>query len=298
MTSPASIAVLGAGLMGAPMAHNLAAAGMNVRVWNRTEAKAEALSSTHAGLTAVATPAEAASGADVVLTMLFDAEAVHSAMAGPDGGLEGMSSAAVWLQMSTVGIDGEARLAALASEGGATYVDAPVLGTRAPAEQGALIVLASGPELARFRCDEVLAPLSQRVLWLGPAGAGSRLKMVANSWVLALTAAMGEAIALAEALGLDPQVFLQLIDGHPTDSPYARTKAGAMLRRDFPPSFPVLGALKDAQLVGQAMSGAGVEARVGQAVAAQFAAAAAQGYGQNDMAAVYWAASTERGGVA
>jgi 3-hydroxyisobutyrate dehydrogenase len=280
------------------MARNLAKAGMDVRVWNRTAGKAQALSTAQAGLTAVDTPAEAACGADAVITMLFDADAVHNAMAGADGALAGMSTGAIWLQMSTVGVEGEARLAALAREHGAGYVDAPVLGTRAPAEQGALIVLASGPDEARHRCEVVLAPLSQRMLWLGAAGAGSRLKMVANSWVLALTTAMGEAIALAEGLDLDPQVFLELIEGHPTDSTYARTKASAMLRRDFPPSFPVLGALKDARLVERAMSGAGVESRVGQAVTAQFAAAVALGHGGDDMAAVYWAASSERGGTA
>jgi 3-hydroxyisobutyrate dehydrogenase len=277
--------------MGVPMARNLARSGMDVRAWNRTAGTAQALATAVAGITAAETPADAATGADVVLTMLFDADAVHSAMTGSDGALETLPSGAIWLQMSTVGVDGEARLAALARERAASYVDAPVLGTRAPAEQGALIVLASGPDGLRERCDEVLAPLSQRVFWLGPAGAGSRLKMVANSWVLALTAAMGEAIALAEGLDVDPRVFLELIEGHPTDSPYARTKANAMLSREFPASFPVSGALKDARLVARAMTEAGVEARVGQAVAAQFAAAETLGHGQDDMAAVYWAAA-------
>jgi 3-hydroxyisobutyrate dehydrogenase len=277
--------------MGAPMARNLARAGMDVRVWNRTAETAQALATAVPGITAASTPADAATGADVVLTMLFDADAVHTAMTGCDGALETLPIGAIWLQMSTVGVDGDARLAALAGERAASYVDAPVLGTRGPAEQGALIVLASGPDDLRERCDEVFSPLSQRVFWLGPAGAGSRLKMVANSWVLALTAAMGEAIALAEGLDVDPRVFLELIEGHPTDSPYARTKASAMLRRAFPASFPVSGALKDARLVARAMAGAGVEARVGQAVAAQFAAAEALGHGQDDMAAVYWAAA-------
>lgn len=299
MKQPASIALLGTGLMGSPMARNLARAGMDVRVWNRTAAKAEALATTEAGITAARTPAAASVDADVVLTMLFDADSVHGAMTGPEGALIAMPSGAIWLQMSTVGVDGEARLAALAQAHAASYIDAPVLGTRAPAEQGALIVLASGQDGLRHRCDDVLSPLSQRVVWLGPAGAGSRLKMVANSWVLALTAAMGEAIALAEGLDVDPRAFLQLIEGHATDSPYGRAKANAMLRRDFSASFPVSGALKDARLVGRAMSGAGVDARVGQAVTAQFTAAETLGHGQLDMAAVYWAAAANaRGGIA
>jgi 3-hydroxyisobutyrate dehydrogenase len=284
--------------MGAPMAANLARADMEVRVWNRTRTKAEDLAATGPHLTAVASPAEAAAGADVVITMLFDAQAVGEAMTGSSGAFAGMSTSALWLQMSTVGVEGEAHLAELARLHGTTYIDAPVLGTRAPAEAGTLIVLASGPDEARLSCEEVFAPLSLRVLWLGQAGAGSRLKMVVNGWVLSLTAAMGEAVALAEGLGIDPRVFLDLIKGHPTDSPYGRAKAEAMLRREFPVSFPVHGALKDSRLVEAAMSFAGGHGLVNQAVVAQFAAADQMGYGLEDMAAVYFAARSVGGGSA
>jgi 3-hydroxyisobutyrate dehydrogenase len=288
MTQARSIAVLGTGLMGGPMARNLARAGHEVRVWNRTADKAVALARDEVGITAPASVVEAVEGAEVVLTMLLDAAAVETALG---DALQHTAPGVLWLQMSTVGVQGEARLADLARRHAARYIDAPVLGTRAPAERGELLVLASGPERDREQCQVLFAPLSRRVVWLGPAGQGSRLKMVANSWVLALTAAMGEAVALAQGLNLDPEVFLDLIENHPTDSPYARTKAAAMMRRDFPPSFPVRGALKDARLVAQAMRDAGVGARVGQAVHDQFAVAMQMGHGDEDMAAVYCAAA-------
>src|SRR4051794_6288892 len=143
-----TIALLGTGIMGAPMARNLLAAGHAVRVWNRTRAKAEPLATD--GAVVCATPAEAAAGADILLTMLADATAVEQSVAGDDGALAALARDGrddiVWLQMSTVGIAGTDRLAALAARHSIAYVDAPVLGTKQPAEQGALTVLAAGAE--------------------------------------------------------------------------------------------------------------------------------------------------------
>ena len=132
-----TIAVLGTGIMGAAMARNLLAAGMEVRVWNRTREKAEPLADDGAKVADI--PAEAAEGAGLVLTMLADAETVEQAAGGEDGALPALSEDGVWLQMSTVGIEGHERLADLAEEHGVYYVDAPVLGTKEPAEQLSLI---------------------------------------------------------------------------------------------------------------------------------------------------------------
>ncbi|MGZ4495382.1 MAG: NAD(P)-dependent oxidoreductase, partial [Nocardioides sp.] len=138
-----TVALLGTGLMGAGMARNIAKAGLTLRVWNRSADKAAPLAD--AGATVAATPAEAVEGADVVVTMLFDTDSVAATMreAAP-----GLSGDAVWLQMATVGIAGTDTLAGLARELGVAFVDAPVLGTRKPAEDGTLVVLASGPEQA------------------------------------------------------------------------------------------------------------------------------------------------------
>ena len=142
MSENVTVAVLGTGIMGAAMARNLLAAGMEVRVWNRTRDKAEPLAGD--GAAVAASPAEATEGAEFVITMLSDTVAVEDAVG--EGALSALGEGGVWIQASTLGMEGSARLAEMASQHGVAYVDAPVLGTRQPAEQGQLIVLASGPK--------------------------------------------------------------------------------------------------------------------------------------------------------
>ena len=175
-------------------------------MWNRDPAKARALTDT--GAEAFDSPAEAADGADVVVTMLLDADAVLDVVrqAAPAAGT-------VWLQTSTVGLDGADRTVAAARELDLVLVDSPVLGTKEPAEKGALVLLASGPEEVRPRLDPVLDALGSKTLWLGEAGAGSRLKMACNAWLFAVTAGVAQSVALARGLGLDPRDFLAAIEG-------------------------------------------------------------------------------------
>src|SRR3954469_11066482 len=169
MTNPV-VAVLGTGTMGAGMVRSLRRAGLPVRMWNRAAEKVQAL--TDSGAEPRPSPAEAVDGADVVLTMLFDADAAIDVIrqAAPPAGT-------TWLQCSTVGVDGAERTAAVADELGLVLVDCPVLGTKEPAEKGALVMLASGPERTREQLAPVLDALGSKTLWLGDAGAGSRLKM-------------------------------------------------------------------------------------------------------------------------
>jgi 3-hydroxyisobutyrate dehydrogenase len=284
MSAP-TVALLGTGIMGTGMARSMLRAGLPVRVWNRTREKAEPLADE--GATVADTPAEAARGADIIVTMLLDAVAVEGAMAGDDGAGEAAADGALWLQTSTVGLAAAEKFAALAVRFGLEYVDAPVLGTREPAEKGALTVLASGPEDARERCAPVFDAIGSRTLWLGPAGKGSRLKLVVNSWVLALTEATAEALALADGLRLDPTLFLRTIEGTATDAQYAHLKGKAMLAQQFEPSFAVRAAEKDARLILEAAAEAGVDMGLAAAAQRHFAAAMEQGHADDDMAAVY-----------
>jgi 3-hydroxyisobutyrate dehydrogenase len=262
-----TVAVLGTGTMGAGMVTALRRAGLPVRTWNRDPAKAEALTGT--GARACGSPAEAADGADVVLTVLLDADAVLDVVrqAAPAAGT-------TWLQCSTVGVEGADRTVALARELDLVLVDCPVLGTKQPAADGALTLLASGPDEARGRLTPVLDALGSRTLWLGEAGQGSRLKLACNSWLFMLTAGTAQAIALARGLGLDPQRFLDAIAGGPVDSPYAHLKGGLMLRGEYPPSFGLTGAAKDARLIRAALQDAGVPDRLTAAVLETMEAAA------------------------
>jgi 3-hydroxyisobutyrate dehydrogenase len=287
-----AVAVLGTGIMGAAMARNLLAAGMEVRVWNRSREKAEPLADD--GAKVADSPAEAAEGAGIVLTMLADADAVAEAVSGEDGALSALPDDGVWLQMSTVGIKGHEKLARIADEYGVAYVDAPVLGTKEPAEQGQLIVLASGPEEVRDRCEPIFDAVGSKTLWLGPAGTGSRLKLVTNNWIVGLLSVLAETISLAEALDVDPSQFLEVIKGGPLDMPYAQMKGQMMIEEEFPTSFSAKLARKDVGLVLEAAEASGLRLPLTEAASTHFDEAINAGHGEEDMAAIYQAARSNR----
>lgn len=281
--------------MGAPMARNLAAAGHGVRAWNRSADKALAL--TEAGVTVADTPGEAAAGAEVLVTMLFDAESVTSVV---EDALAVLVPGAVWLQMSTIGPAGTRACAALADRHGVAYVDAPVLGTKAPAEAGQLVVLASAPAAERDRAGQVFDVVGARTVWVGDGDDGadsadggrtsaSALKLVLNNWIFTLLEGLAESVSLAEAAGLDPQLFLDTLKGGAVDAPYAHLKGAMMINRDFPASFALSGALKDAGLVLELAAEVGLDMSVTEAVRTHLARAVDLGHGEEDMAATYWA---------
>jgi 3-hydroxyisobutyrate dehydrogenase len=273
------VAFLGTGIMGAPMARNVRAAGHEVSAWNRSREKAEPLAQD--GVAVAGSVAEAVAGADVVVTMLADAQAVEAVVAEALGALDG----AVLAQMSTIGLAATDRLAERAEAAGVAFVDAPVSGTRQPAEEGKLVVLASGPEAVRERVDPVFDAVGARTVWLGEAGSAQRLKLVLNTWLLGLTEALAESIALAEALGVDPRTFLETIDGAPVGAPYAQLKGPMMIDGEFPPAFPLALAAKDAGLALEAAEAAGLRLGALAAVREQMLRAADAGHGDEDMAA-------------
>lgn len=293
MTDQLTVSVLGTGIMGAAMARNLVRAGHSVRAWNRTRAKAEPLAADGAHIADA--PAEAVQGADVVLTMLYDGPATLDVMrqAAP-----ALRPGAAWVQSTTAGIEAITGLAAFADEHGLVFYDAPVLGTRQPAEAGQLTVLAAGPAEGRAAVEPVFDAVGARTLWAGDdgaAGSATRLKLVANSWVLAATAATGEVLALSQALGVDPQNFFDLIAGGPLDMGYLKVKAGLVLDDKLSPAqFAVTTAAKDARLIVEAGRENGVRLDVAAATAERMERAAAQGHGEQDMAAAYFASFDEK----
>ncbi len=303
-----TIAVLGAGgIMGFPMARNIARAGLPTRVWNRSADKAQPLTSDGAYL--ARTPRDAASGAGIVITMLADEAAVLQSMDGPDGALRAMSGAhqetgapaggpqgphhALWVQMSTIGEAATKRCAELANRAGVGFVDAPVLGTRQPAEEGKLVVLESGPEEARPRLVPVFDAIGRRTIRVGEAGGGSRLKVVVNCWVIAVVEAAAETIALAEGLNLDPGLFFEAVEGGTLDLPYLRIKGKAMTERDFTPSFKLTLAAKDAGLARRAAEEHDLDLPLIEAIAGRFAEAAKE-HGDQDISATYLASTPRR----
>ena len=277
-----TVAILGTGTMGAGMARSCRSAGLEVRAWNRTRSRAEPLAED--GVSVCGSPAEAVRGADVVVVMLFDEGAVLDVMeaAGPTG------AGAVWLQSATVGPDGAARVEAAAREHGLAVLDAPVLGTKAPAASGSLVYLVSGDADLVERARPALDAMSSRVVLAGSEpGAASALKLVCNAWVVSMNTAVAQSVAVAQGLGLDPQLFLDAIEGGPTDAGYAHAKTAVMVGGDYAPSFALDGVRKDLGLITAAARGVGVDVRVLQALDALYADASASGHGDQDMAAVH-----------
>jgi 3-hydroxyisobutyrate dehydrogenase len=287
-----SVAVLGAGgTMGFGVAANLARAGLTVRAWNRSAAKAEPLA--FDGALLAATPADAANGADIVLTMLSDTGAVTGSMTGEHGALVAMAGSAAWLQMSTIGEPGTRRCADLAASRGVGFVDAPVLGSKQAATDGTLVVLASGPDKLRDQVQPVFDAIGQKTMWVGGAGAGSRLKLVVNSWVLSVTEAGAESIALAEGLGLRPELFLEAIAGGSLDLPYLRMKARAIAERNFEPSFRLKLAAKDAALIEEAAREHGLDVPLFTAIRRRLEQGSRQ-HPDDDMCATYLTSAPPR----
>jgi 3-hydroxyisobutyrate dehydrogenase len=282
--SSQTVAVLGAGgTMGLGMSRNIARAGMTVRAWNRTRENAEPLADD--GITVVDSPTEAVDGADVIVTILSDGDAVLDT-AGQF--LPNASDDAIWLQMSTIGHEATERCIATAAEAGIPFVDAPVIGTKKPAEEGKLVVLASGPEDLRDRVEPIFDAVGQRTMWVGEAGKGSRLKVAVNVWIVALVEGAAESLALAEGLGLDPKLVIEAVSGGPLDLPYLQMKGAMMLERDFPPSFKLGLAAKDARLAVRAAQDAQLDLPLVDAIAERLTSAS-EDHGDEDMAATYLA---------
>jgi 3-hydroxyisobutyrate dehydrogenase len=267
--------------MGQGIARNIANAGMSVRAWNRSRDKAEPLAAD--GITVVDAPAAAVDGADVIVTMLSDGDAVLATF---EQFRSSARSGAVWLQMSTIGYQATDTCRERAQDAGLVFVDAPVLGTKQPAEEGKLIVLASGPEEAREQVAPIFEAVGQRTMWLGEAGSGSRLKVVVNLWIVSLVEGAAETLALAEGLGLDPNLVLEAVGGGPLDLPYLQTKGKMMIDRSFEPAFRLALAAKDARLAASAAAEQGLDLPLVATIAERLTAGAEE-HGDDDMAATF-----------
>ncbi len=233
-----------------------------------------------------ASPAEAVKGAGILITMLADGPAIEQVWNGPDG-LLAAGPGLIWVQMATVGLEWTERFANTAARHAVSFFDAPVSGSQGPAEAGQLTILASGPHWLREAVAPVFAALGRATVWLGPAGHGTRAKLVLNNWLADLTETTAETLAFARQLGLDPAGIVDLLESTPLGSPYAVQKARAMLAGDFAPAFALKHALKDADLAAQAAQASGTELTLTSALLPRWRQAAASGHADEDLAAIY-----------
>jgi 3-hydroxyisobutyrate dehydrogenase len=275
------VGLLGVGLMGSAMAHRLLDREIAVTAWDRDPEPLEELEAR--GGEAAQRPSEVVSGAGVVITMLPTADVILEVV---EPLLDEWPENTIWLQMSSVGAAEADELTRIAAAHGVSIVDAPVSGSTQPAEHGQLTVLASGPDSARAAVEPVFDALASRVLWVGEAGMGSRLKLAANHWMITSVAALAESMRLCEAMGLDQRHFAALLDGGPLGSPYAVQKIGEMRRHDYPAGFPVRLALKDLELVGEVEQSASAAMPLLDVVRERFTAASSE-LADQDLAAIY-----------
>jgi len=248
------VAVLGTGIMGSAMARNLVRAGLHTKVWDRSSSATAALST--AGAVVASSPGEAVQGAAVAITMLPTAEVVE-AVVFSEAVVDAFAPNAVWAQMGTIGVRATAqvagRLAQLRPD--VTYVDAPVSGSKGPAEAGQLLILASGPPEAEMVLSPVFSAIGRKTVWLGEAGQGSKMKLVVNAYMSILIEGVAEALELASRLGIDADELQEAIEGGPLDAPIADAKLHKMEKGDFATEFPLEWALKDVDLAVAAAGG-------------------------------------------
>jgi 3-hydroxyisobutyrate dehydrogenase len=277
------LAVLGLGTMGRAMAATAVRSGIPTVVWNRDLDVARRVADQ--GAEVAGSVAEAAEKADVVITMVTDAQAVAS-IAIDLGMLAALPAGAVWAQMSTIGVEGTARMHSMVEQQrpDVIFLDAPVSGSKVPAEQGNLTIFASGSERARPAAEPVFAAMGRRTLWLGEVGAGTRMKLVNNALLAFSAEGLANSLALAHQLGLETRTVLEAFDGGPLVSPWMAGKLPRLERGDYSAEFPLALALKDVHL---ALEDAGRERfPVLASLAHEWEALVEQGLGSEDVTVI------------
>ena len=278
------VSVLGLGIMGAGMARQLIAKGFTVAVWNRDSAKAASLAT--AGARVASSVADAARGADVVLAMLANDEASRSVWLGDSGALAAMRTGTVAIESSTLTVDWVRDLSAAAHARGVGFLDAPVTGSKAQAESGALSFLVGGPAELLERVRPAFAAMGGSIAHLGPTGSGAMMKLINNFLCGVQVASLAEAIAMAERSGLDARQAVAVLGAGSPGSPLVKIVAQRMLDRAYDPNFLVPLMAKDLKYARDAFARAGIELKSADVAREQFVAAERAGYAGKDIASI------------
>lgn len=275
----------GLGIMGWPMAANLARAGYDLAVWTRTTDKARRFADEH-GATAVATPAEAAEGADAFVSMVVDVPEVEAVLLGPDGAAATLGEGGLAIDMSTIAPSAVLTIAERLAEHGIDLVDAPVTGSRPRAEDGTLTIMAGGADADFARAKPLLEAMGKLVVHVGPSGHGAMAKVIANTVTAINAAALAEALTMVRAAGVDPDAFLQVAQAGSSGSMMMDIKARPMLDGDFEPLFKLEHMLKDVRHCLAEARALGVELNLATVAERMYAAGVDAGHGEDDFAAI------------
>ena len=284
MTHSIRVGFLGLGTMGMPMATNVLKAGCPLQVWNRTAGKAEPLRAL--GAKVGKSPAHVAAEVDVVITMVSQPADVEAVVLGPDGVLDGIKPGAVLIDMSTVSPATSRKLAGSMTTKQAEFLDAPVVGSKGPATDAALVVLVGGLPTTLERVRPILSALGKTIIHAGGVGAGSALKLATNLMLAHLAAGFAEGLLLVQRAGLDPKRYLEVLDAGPFRSPWYQTKGLGMMKRDFTPHFALKHMHKDVRLMKELADDVKVVLPITRAVQQLFAQSEQAGSAELDYSAI------------
>jgi len=290
MESIERVAFCGLGIMGGPMAANLARAGFELSVWTRTTEKARPFAAEH-GARAADTPAGAAAGAQAVVTMVPDSPEVESTLFGGDGAAAALGDGALVIDMSTIAPSAAKAIGERLAEQGVAFVEAPVSGSRPKAEDGTLTIMAGGEEAAFDRALPLLEAMGERIVHVGPRGHGQLAKLLTNTMGAVNAAALAEAVITVKRAGIDPKAFLEVAGGSAGASTVLTLKGRPMFDESFEPLFKLEHMLKDIRHCLAEARALGVELRLGALAETLYARAAEEGHGEEDFAAVITAAA-------
>ncbi len=281
----ARVGFIGLGMMGDPMCRNLMAAGHDVTVYNRSREKMAPLVA--AGAKGAASVTRLVEESEVVITMLSDPAAVREVAAGQGGILFALSPGKTYIDMSTVSPESSREIAAMTRRMGADYLEAPVLGSRKPAAEKALVILAGGDAAVAKRMEPLLLAMGSKVVHLGDVGAAAHMKLIINQMLGTILCVFAEAALTGMAAGLSAERMLEVIQGSVVACPAVQAKGRDMLgSRAFAVQFPLKHAHKDLRLAVLAGDAAGVPTPVTAAAHQLFSIARERGFGEHDVSAV------------
>jgi 3-hydroxyisobutyrate dehydrogenase-like beta-hydroxyacid dehydrogenase len=280
------VAFCGLGIMGGPMAANLADAGFALSVYTRTREKAERFASEHDNATAAASPREAAEGASTVITMVPDSPEVEEVLLGGDGAIHGLAEGALAIDMSTIAPTAARAIGERLDDDGVAFLEAPVSGSRPKAEAGTLTIMVGGEEAAFERAQPLFDAMGELIVHVGPRGHAQLAKLLTNTMGAIHAAALAESVLMVEKAGIDPEAFLKVAAGSAGNSTVLGLKGEPMFERDFTPLFKLEHMLKDVRHCLDEARALGVELRLGSLVEPFYAKAAQDGHAEDDFAAV------------
>ncbi len=278
------IGFIGLGTMGTPMATNLAKAGFPLVVWNRTAAKAEPLQAQ--GIKVGKSPAHVAAEVEIVITMVSRPNDVEQVVLGPEGVVEGLRPGSVLIDMSTVSPMTSRKLAGAVTTKQAEFLDAPVVGSKGPATEGALIILVGGLPMTLERVRPILSAMGKTIIHAGGVGMGTSLKLATNLMLAHLAAGFAEGLLLVQRAGLDPKRYLEVLEASTFRSPWYQTKGVGMVKRDFTAHFALKHMRKDLRLMGELAGEVSAALPVTQAIEQLFARSEDEGKGDLDYSAI------------